>query len=122
MKQVMHHSLEAEAIRQHMEVVRCDLDVSAQSLVESARELGDWRHYVKTYPWVCLGAACAVGYAIVPRRRAATRGASSTSGAGGALLIFAGNLLWRSAVSYATRQAGQYFAAPPAATQPDDQP
>jgi hypothetical protein len=28
----------------------------------------DWKHYVKTYPWVCLGAAVALGFLIVPRR------------------------------------------------------
>ena len=28
----------------------------------------DWKHYVKTYPWVCLGTAAAVGFLMVPKR------------------------------------------------------
>ena len=34
----------------------------------SARSMVDWKHYVKTYPWVCLGAAGALGFLIVPKR------------------------------------------------------
>jgi hypothetical protein len=35
--------------------------------------LVDWKHYVKTYPWVCLGAAVALGFLIVPKRSRAIR-------------------------------------------------
>ena len=64
----MHNSPETQAIRQRMEEVRCDLDEDVQEIVEGARDMGEWRSYVRTYPWVCLGAALAVGYLIVPRR------------------------------------------------------
>src|SRR5688572_27063119 len=63
---VMHNSPETEAIRQQMELVRCDLDEDVQGIVEGARDMGDWRYYVKTYPWLCLGGAVVAGYLIVP--------------------------------------------------------
>jgi len=28
----------------------------------------DWQYYVRSYPWICLGAAAAVGYLLVPSR------------------------------------------------------
>ena len=37
----------------------------------SARIMVDWKHYVKTYPWVCLGTAAALGFLIVPKRSSA---------------------------------------------------
>ena len=68
MENLLHNSPETEAIRQRMEEVRCDLDEDVQEIVEGARDMGDWRSYVRTYPWICLGAALAVGYLIVPGR------------------------------------------------------
>ena len=67
----MHYSHETKAIRQRMEEVRCDLDQDVQGIVEGARDMRDWRSYVRTYPWVCVGAALAVGYLLVPRRHVA---------------------------------------------------
>ncbi len=122
----MQDSPETKAILRRMEEVRCDLDEGAREIAESAHDLVEWRHYVKNYPWICVGAACAIGYAIVPQRRVSfgkvnrtladhsrllTKShASSTSSVRSAVLMFAGNLLWRSALSYATRKANQYFA------------
>src|SRR5687767_11740821 len=56
-----------------MNEVRCDLDEDVQEIVEGARGMGKWRYYVRTYPWVCLGAALAAGYLIVPRRQSGMR-------------------------------------------------
>jgi hypothetical protein len=36
-----------------------------------ARTMLDWKHYVKTYPWVCLGTAAVLGFLIVPKRSSA---------------------------------------------------
>jgi len=124
----MQDSVETKAILRRMEEVRRDLDDGAQEIVESARDLGEWRHYVKNYPWICMGVACAIGYVVVPRRRLELRTAnrtlaelvdhsqkltksyrSSAGGVGGAIKVFVGNLLWRSALSYAGRQANQYL-------------
>ena len=57
----------AEAIRRQMRQVRRELGVDMDEIVESTRELTDWRAYVKRYPWFCLGAAAAVGFLIVPK-------------------------------------------------------
>src|SRR5215212_5967051 len=56
------------AIRQRMDQVRCDLDEDVQGIVEGARDMGQWRHYLKSYPWLGAGLALAAGYLIVPRR------------------------------------------------------
>lgn len=68
MEQALSNSPATTAIRQRMKEVRQELDEDVQEIVEGARDLRDWRSYVRSYPWVCLGAAVAVGYLIVPRR------------------------------------------------------
>lgn len=137
----MQDSPETQAILRRMEEVRSDLDEGAREIAESARDLGEWRHYVKNYPWICVGAACAIGYVIVPRRRLGLRKVDrtlaeladhsrvltkshspSTSGVRSAVLAFAGNLLLRGALSFAARKANQYFAAPSVTSLPEDQP
>jgi len=128
-KQPMLDSAETKAILRRMAEVRCDLDEGAQEIVDSTRDLGDWQHYVKSYPWLSLGAACLIGYMVVPRRRvelprgdqslAETAGpeaglpnpsSSWTAGISKAVQTYAGNLLWRSALSLAGRQLNQYLA------------
>lgn len=58
----------AEQIQKRMEVVRCDLIDDVDEVVRSAKEMVSWREYVQRYPWVCVGAAVALGYLVVPRR------------------------------------------------------
>lgn len=58
----------AEEVQAQMRQVRCELREDVQDFVESARVLTDWHYYVRTYPWLCLGAAAAVGYLIIPTR------------------------------------------------------
>jgi len=122
----MHDSPETKAILRRMEEVRCDLDEGAQEIVASARDLGEWRYYVKNYPWICVGTACAVGYVIVPRRRLGWRTVNqalaesgqrltmsrslSPSGIRNSVLSFAMNLLGRRALEYAARQANLLLA------------
>ena len=123
----MHESRETEAIRQRMEEVRCDLDEDVQEIVEGARVMSEWRYYVRTYPWACLGAALAVGYVIVPRRpfgmqadaqtpaelnQSRMRAVSDLPAKGtarGILLAFVGNLVMRGVSSYVGQQAGKLF-------------
>lgn len=64
-----------EEIQQQMRQVRTELGNGVEELVANAqdvkswaREVTDWRHYVRNYPWACLGAAAAVGYLMVPSR------------------------------------------------------
>ena len=58
----------ADAVRAQMQQIRCDIDQDLEEMVVSARNMVDWKHYVKMYPWVCLGAAAALGFLIVPKR------------------------------------------------------
>lgn len=133
----MQNSPETQAILRRMQEVRCDLDEGAQEIAESAHDLVEWRYYVKNYPWICAGIACAIGYVIVPRRRLGVGKVNQTlaehsrllekshspskSGVRGAVLLFAGNLLWRTALSYASRTASQYFTSPSDTPPPEDQ-
>lgn len=141
----MNESHETDAIRQRMEEVRCDLDKDVQEIVEGARDMSNWRTYVRKYPWVCVGAAVAVGYLVVPRRAVAASQpdaqtlaelakqspvlvqASSPpkTGVRSALLTFVGNIVLRRVLSYAGQQADQFFAqlankSQPAAGPPQD--
>jgi hypothetical protein len=58
----------ADDIQRQMREVRAELRDDVQEIVDNARVLTDWQHYVRQYPWLCLGAAAAVGYLVVPQR------------------------------------------------------
>jgi len=60
-----------DTVRARMQGIRCDIDQGLEDVSASARSMVDWKHYVKTYPWVCLGTAAALGFLIVPKRAAA---------------------------------------------------
>lgn len=138
MENVTPNSPETEDIRQRMEELRRDLDEDVQEIVEGARDMGEWRSYVRVYPWICMGAALAVGYFVVPRRSStkpdlqtltelanqshllATTHAPPKGHVRGTLLAFVGNLLMRGMSLYVERRAGKLFASPAAKTPPDD--
>jgi hypothetical protein len=56
-------------IQRRMAQIRRDLHEEVKEAVKGAQSLTDWRSQVKSHPWLALGAAAAVGYLIVPRRR-----------------------------------------------------
>ena len=58
----------ADEIQRQMREVRVELRDEMQEIVDNARVLSDWHYYVRQYPWLCLGAAAALGYLIVPQR------------------------------------------------------
>src|SRR5438874_49626 len=60
---------EADQIRREMALIRRELHDDVREVVATASAVTDWRRYLTAYPWVSLGAAFAVGYLIVPRRR-----------------------------------------------------
>lgn len=62
----MNHA--AERIQRQMEDVRGQLNDDVEDVVDSAKELIDWRAYVRKHPWACLGVAVAFGYFVVPKR------------------------------------------------------
>ena len=99
----------------------------------------DWKHYVRTYPWVCLGTAAVLGFLIVPRRSTAVRVLASlaelaktghpvvkpapaaTRGLVDAIAATVANIAIRGATAYVGQSAGRLLgiatsrSAPPAA-------
>jgi hypothetical protein len=67
-----------ETVRARMQGIRCDIDQDLEDVSASARSMVDWKHYVRAYPWVCLGTAATLGFLIVPKRSAARNGDSAT--------------------------------------------
>jgi hypothetical protein len=59
----------ADEIRARMAHVRREVGDNVKGIVESARTLSDWRYHVKHHPWLCVGAAMALGFLLVPRRK-----------------------------------------------------
>jgi hypothetical protein len=133
---VIDESVETQAILERMADVRYDLDEDVQEIVEGAREMSQWRSYVRAYPWWCLGGALALGYLLVPRRaqpaapaaqyttpvgqsRPATSISPLIGQAGGMLLAFVGNLAMRAVSTYASQQADKLFASPAAKAEQD---
>lgn len=60
-----------ETMQARMKGIRGDIDQGLEDVSAGARSMVDWKHYVKTYPWVCMGTAAALGYFIVPKRSTA---------------------------------------------------
>ena len=60
---------EISEIQRRMAQVRHELHEEVREAVQGAQSLTDWRSHVRHHPWLALGAAAAVGYLIVPRRR-----------------------------------------------------
>jgi hypothetical protein len=61
-----------------MQQVRCEIGRDVKDVSASAHDMLDWKHYVKTHPWVCFGAAVALGFLIVPKRPRVTPPAAAT--------------------------------------------
>lgn len=57
----------AGKICEQMREIRSALRDDAEMIVENAKLTVDWRHYVHRYPWLCMAAAAAIGYLVVPR-------------------------------------------------------
>jgi hypothetical protein len=115
-----------ESVRVQMHQLRCEIDGEMEDMAASARTMVDWKHYVKTYPWVCLGAAVAVGFLIVPKRSREIRPDVATltemartghlvvkpapavaNGLIDALLAAVANIAVRSATAYLGQSAGR---------------
>ena len=74
----MNHRPRSDTVREQMQQVRCEIGRDVKDVSASAHDMLDWKHYVKTHPWVCFGAAVALGFLIVPKRPKATPAAAAT--------------------------------------------
>jgi len=61
-------SPDVEDLQQQMAALRVDVHRDVEGIVHSARELTDWRYYLRKYPCTCLGSAALAGYLVVPSR------------------------------------------------------
>jgi hypothetical protein len=59
---------EADDIQRCMREVRAELREDVREFVVNARDMTDWTMYVRAYPWLCVGAAAAAGYLLIPQR------------------------------------------------------
>lgn len=121
---------EVEQVRRQMARIRCELDENVEQVVESARQIADWRYYVRAYPWAAVGAAFAAGYFVVPRRvqivspdadeiyklakknrivvQDKTNAAQKAErGPGGAIVSFVANMMTRALLAYLGQQVGK---------------
>jgi hypothetical protein len=62
---------DAENIRRQMQNVRQEMGADVQDIVHGAHQLTNWRYHVRTHPWACVAGAFAVGFLVVPARKAA---------------------------------------------------
>ena len=51
----MNDPLLDDTVQARMQGVRSEIDHDLEDVSASARSMVDWKHYVKVYPWVCLG-------------------------------------------------------------------
>jgi hypothetical protein len=65
---VKNGQISAEEIRAELARTRGRLLDEAIAVRGGARELADWRYYVRRFPWAALSVAGALGYLAVPRR------------------------------------------------------
>jgi hypothetical protein len=65
-------SMNAADIQRRMAQIRHDMHQEVQGAVQGARTLTDWKSLVRSYPWVSLSIAAAIGYLVVPARRKQT--------------------------------------------------
>jgi hypothetical protein len=73
MGQPIGSASDADQIQKQMRDLRADLREDVREVVVSAHELADIGNYVRAYPWLCVGAALAAGYLIVPQRAVVLR-------------------------------------------------
>jgi hypothetical protein len=117
----------AEWIQRRMAQIRRDLYQTVDEISDQARQLRDWRYYLRRYPWAFAAAATAVGYLVVPSRprvihvdagAAAALGdqgrppAEARAGLGQSLARLALGHLGRVALRSATQYVAERLSAP----------
>jgi hypothetical protein len=123
----MSTDAEYEAIVREMAIARCDLVEDAREVVSNAKELTNWRHYVREYPWLFAGTAFFVGYALIPSIQRSQHAPAATNGSNGstnrstppptakssswtsAAVALASSAALRLAVSYAGQQLEKWL-------------
>ncbi len=61
-------SQSTDDIHRKMATIRASMNGGITGIVSNAKDLVDWKYYLRSYPWTGFGLALAVGYLAVPRR------------------------------------------------------
>lgn len=57
----------AQELRREMAELRCQLRQDFDGTAKQAKQLTDWKHYVKQAPWAAFGVSALAAFAVVPR-------------------------------------------------------
>lgn len=57
----------AQDLRREMAELRCQLRQDFDGTAKQAKQLTDWKHYVKQAPWMAFGVSALAAFAVVPR-------------------------------------------------------
>jgi hypothetical protein len=58
---------EADEIRRQMATIRAKLHTEMRGVVRVTNAATDWHAYIRSHPWLAIGAAFGAGYLLVPR-------------------------------------------------------
>ena len=126
----MESPLTREEIVRQMTAIRVNLDGEVGGIVFNARQLTDWRYYVRNHPWISLLGAMGIGYFAVPGSAPAPAASGPVTSSGspsyteppaaparaavagglfGSLTSLATNYALRMAMQYATSQLTSRF-------------
>lgn len=61
-------SQSTDDIHRKMATIRASMNGDITGIMSNAKDLVDWKYYLRSYPWIGIGLAVAVGYLAVPRR------------------------------------------------------
>ena len=78
----MNTAATLDAIQEQLAAVRTALNDDVRSVAADARTLTDWRHHFREHPLLFSGAAAALGFVLIPRRRRETGTVGRISGTG----------------------------------------
>lgn len=127
----MPQQRQPDEVLREMSHIRRQFREDVEDVVDSAREFADWKSYVRAHPWICIGAAMAAGYLMVPSRYEiqspdadalkklakqnrlvveANPSATARTSMLGSAATFMGHLLLRQALALAGQKLGAIFA------------
>lgn len=61
--------MSADDLQARMAQLRGELRTDVTRTTAAAKQLTDWRYYVRQYPWATAAAVAAAGFLLVPRKR-----------------------------------------------------
>jgi hypothetical protein len=133
---------EAERIRHEMQNVRQDMGQEVHGIVRGAKQLSDWKYYVRQHPWACVAGAFTLGFMATPARKQLWRGdaakmlehlrssgvlpaaasgaAAPAGGVMGAVLAMAGPFVLKNAAAMLARHFQGGDSPPPTAATPSE--